>query len=117
MMKEPANLKFIKSEADLKGRLQPVVCGADILGYAYVRSYHEAWGIEPIVLSAIDVKVTSSSKFCDYRIIEGLNDEQGFVDAVSKIGRELAAAGKVGILHGSADWNTRIISANKELFS
>lgn len=117
MMKEPANLKFIKSEADLKGRLQPVVCGADILGYAYVRSYHEAWGIEPIVLSAIDVKVTSSSKFCDYRVIGDLNDEQGFIDAVSKIGRELAASGKVGILHGSADWNTRIISANKELFS
>ena len=92
MMKEPMNLQFIKSEADLKGRLQPVVCGADILGYAYVRSYHEAWGIEPIVLSAIDVKVTSSSKFCDYRIVPNLNDEQGFIDAVSKVGQEIGRA-------------------------
>lgn len=113
----PQTLSLIQSEADLSEHLQPVVCGADILGYSYVRCYHEAYGITPIVLSAIDVKVTSSSRFCDYRIVPELNDEQGFVDAVSALGKELAAAGKVGILHGSADWNTRIISAHKDEFS
>ncbi len=113
----PKNLSLIQDEHDLASRLQPVVCGADILGYSYVRCYHEAYGIKPIVLSAIDVKVTSSSRFCDYRMIPELNDEDGFVRAVSGIGSELAAAGKVGILHGSADWNTRVISAHKEEFS
>lgn len=117
MAATPKNLSLIRDEGDLAGHLQPVVCGADILGYAYVRSYHEAYGIRPIVLSAIDVKVTSSSKFCDYRIVPELNDEEGFVAAVSAIGAELAAAGKVGILHGSADWNTRVISAHKEELS
>ena len=113
----PKNLALIKSEDDVANRLQPVVCGADILGYSYVRCYYEAYGIRPIVLSAIDVKVTSSSRFCDYRIVPDLNDEAGFVEAVSAIGADLAAEGKVGILHGSADWNTRIISSHKDELS
>lgn len=117
MATKPKNLSLIQGENDLAARLQPVVCGADILGYSYVRCYHEAYGIRPIVLSAIDVKVTSSSKFCDYRVVPELNDEEGFVAAVSALGAELEAAGKVGILHGSADWNTRVISAHKEELS
>lgn len=117
MSERPKNLSHIKSEADLSSYLQPVVCGADILGYAYVRSYHEAWGIKPIVLSAVNFKLTSSSKFCDYRIEAGMNDENGFMEAVMRVGREIAEAGKVGIIHGSADWNTRIISAHKDELS
>ena len=111
------NLAFIKGEEDLAERLQPVVCGADILGYAYVRSYHEAYGIKPIVLSTVDVKVTSSSKFCDYRVEPAIDEEEGLIKVLSELGAELAAAGKVGILHGSADWNTRIISAHKDELS
>ncbi len=117
MATTPKNLSLIHGREDLPSRLQPVVCGADILGYSYVRCYAEAYGIKPIVLSAIDVKVTSSSKFCDYRVVPGINEEDGFVEAVSALGAEIEAAGKVGIIHGSADWNTRIISAHKEELS
>lgn len=113
----PANLERINGEEDLTAFLQPVVCGADILGYSYARSYHEAYGIKPIVLSSIDVKVTSSSRFCDYRIVPALSEEEGLLSTLEELGRELAAAGKVGILHGSADWNTRIISAHKDELS
>lgn len=113
----PKNLELITGEQDLAERLQPVVCGADILGYAYVRSYHEAYGIKPIVLSSIDVKVTSSSRFCDYRIVDEVSEEEGLIATLAALGEELAAAGKVGILHGSADWNTRIISAHKDELS
>ncbi len=101
----------------MRERLVPVVCGADILGYAYIRSYHEAYGIKPIILSSVDVKVTSSSKFCDYRVVPEVSEEEGLVETLKAIGRELAAQGKVGIVHGSADWNTRIISAHKEELS
>ena len=117
MSLSPKHLSRIKSEADLADYLMPVVAGADILGYSYVRSYHQAWGIHPIVLSAVDVKLTSSSKFCDYRIEAGMNDEDGFMEAVMRVGAEIEASGKVGIIHGSADWNTRIISAHKEELS
>lgn len=113
----PANLSLITGEDDLTEHLQPVVCGADILGYAYARCYHEAYGIKPIILSAIDVKVTSSSKFCDYRVVEAVGNEEGLIATLSDLGRELAAEGKVGLLHGSADWNTRIISAHKDELS
>ena len=98
----------------MRERLVPVVCGADILGYAYIRSYHEAYGIKPIILSSVDVKVTSSSKFCDYRVVPEVSEEEGLVETLKAIGRELAAQGKGGIVHGSADGNTRIISAHKE---
>ena len=108
------DLDLIKSEADLAERLQPVVCGADILGYTYVRCYQDAYGIRPIVLSSIDVKITSSSRLCDYRVVPGLNDEKGFLNAVMALGEDLVRAGKVPILHGSADWNTRVISSHKD---
>ena len=117
MAKRPKALDLIKSEADLKDHLQPVVCGGDILGYSYVREFHEHYGIDPIVLSAIDVKVTSSSKFCDYRVIPEVHDEEGLVETLSQIGRHLEEQGKVGLVVGSADWNTRVISAHKEELS
>lgn len=105
------------SEAEVATRLQPVVCGADLLGYAYVRSYHEAYGIRPIVVSTVDRKVTSSSKFCDYRIIEDVDDEDGLIRALAGIGEEITSQGKIGIVHGSADWNTRILSAHADELS
>jgi D-aspartate ligase len=109
----PPNFDLIRGEEDLKDRLQPVVCGADILGYTYVRCYQDAYGIRPLVLSSIDVKITSSSKLCDYRVVPGLNSEEGLISTLLDLGRQLAAEGKVPILHGSADWNTRMISLHK----
>lgn len=117
MTQRPQNLGLIQGEADLKARLQPVVIGADILGYSYVREYREAYGIRPLVISAVDMKVTSSSRFCDYRVDERCNDEDGLVELLSEVGREIEAAGKVGFVHGSADFNTRILSKHKDELS
>ena len=109
----PPNFDLIHGEEDLQSRLQPVVCGADILGYTYVRCYQDAYGIRPIVLSSIDVKITSSSKLCDYRVVPSLNSEEGLISTLLELGEQLAGEGKVPILHGSADWNTRMISLHK----
>lgn len=32
--------------------LQPVIVGADILAYSYVRCFHEAYGVQSIVLAS-----------------------------------------------------------------
>jgi len=113
LSQQPAAARYIHSEADVAEHLVPVILGADILGYTYVRSFHEAYGITSILLATADVKVTSSSRFCDYRIVEGVDQEETLVAYLSDLGRELQSQGKVGILVGSGDWYARIFSQHK----
>ena len=107
----------LASEQDIKDRLVPVVLGADILGYTYVRCFHELYGLKPIVLATADVKVTSASRFCDYRIVEGIDSDEVLIAYLEKLGRTIAAAGKVGFLVGCGDWFARIFSQRKEFLS
>ena len=104
---------FVTSEADVHDHLVPVVLGADILGYSYVRCFHEAYGISSIVLASADVKATSSSKFCDFRVVEGIDQENQLVAYLSTLGASLAAQRKLGLLVGSGDWYARILSQHK----
>lgn len=105
------------TEAELASRLVPVVLGGDVLAYSYARCFHEAYGVKTVVLSGVDVRVTSSSRFTDYRIEPAMMAEEAdIVELVEKLGAELAAAGKVCLLLGSADWHVRIISKNKARF-
>lgn len=117
MPNSPRALELIHDEHDLAEHLQPVCVGASILGYSYARCFFEGYGIRPILISGIDVKVTSSSRFCDYRLVPGIEEESTLVDYLMKLGEQLDAQGKCGLLQGSVDWNARIISKNKELLS
>lgn len=110
----PQNLSLIRDEADVRERLQPVIVGGDLLAYSYVREFNEHYGIRPIVLSSIDVKMTSSSALCDYRIVAGMNDEQTVVNYLEALGRDLASQGKVGMALGLADWQVRVLSSHKD---
>lgn len=104
----------ITTEQDVRDKLVPIVLGGDILGYTYVREFHRVYGVHSIVLASANVKFVSCSRFCEYRIVEGIDDEKTLVDYLDKLGHELAAKGKVGITLGSGDWYARILSANKE---
>lgn len=113
----PAALSQIRTKKDVCERLVPVIVGGDLLAYSYVREFHEAYGIRPIVLSSIDVKMTSSSSLCEYRLVPGMHDEQTVVSYLETLGRELAAQGKVGMVLGLADWQMRVISLHKDELS
>ncbi len=106
-------MRALHDEAEVRARLVPVILGADILGYSFVRVFHETYGITSIVLSSSDIKVTSSSRFCDFRLTEGVDDEHELMRVLAGIGAELEEAGKVGIVVGSGDWYARILSAHK----
>lgn len=110
----PANLSLIATEADVTERLVPVIVGGDLLAYSYAREFHHAYNVHPIVLSNIDVKITSSSAWCDYRVIGDLTSEQAVVDHLIAIGRDLAAQGKVGMALGLADGQVRTIITHKD---
>ncbi|MDO4806411.1 MAG: peptidoglycan bridge formation glycyltransferase FemA/FemB family protein [Coriobacteriales bacterium] len=116
-VREPAALAQIRNERDVRERLVPVIVGGDLLAYSYVREFHEAYGIRPIVLSSIDVKMTSSSALCEYRLVPGMHDENTVMEYLETLGRELAAQGKVGMILGLADWQTRVISRHKDELS
>lgn len=105
------------TERDVRERMVPVVLGSDILGYTYVRSFQEAYGLTSIVLATADVKATSSSRFCDYRIVDGIDNDQVLLDYLERLGQELDAQNKVGYLAGSGDWYARLLSQNKERLS
>lgn len=113
MAKSPAAAS-ITTEKDVKERLVPVILGADILGYTYVREFHRVYGLTSIVLATADVKATSSSKFCDYRVVGGIDSAEGLLPYLRRIGPEMQAAGRVPLLLGSGDWYARILSEHKE---
>lgn len=97
----------------VRTHLAPVIVGGSYLGYSYVRSFHETYGLTSTVISSIDVKMTSTSRFCDYRVFDGANDEERLVAYLSELGREITRAGKVGLLVGAADWHARVLSSHK----
>lgn len=107
---------LMTSQAQVSRELVPIVLGADILVYSYVRSFCEAYDLEhkPIVLTTQDVKIVSSSSLCDYRIIEGVDKDEVLVEQLCQIGRDLNSHGLRGIVLGSGDWYARTLSQYKQ---
>ncbi|MBR3318037.1 MAG: hypothetical protein IKG21_09510 [Atopobiaceae bacterium] len=104
------------SQEQVRTQLVPIVLGADILIYSYIRAFHEAYALEnrPIVLTTMDVKIVSSSKLCDYRMIEGVDRDEVLVEKLMSIGRELRERGCTGLVLGSGDWYARTLSQYKD---
>ncbi len=103
------------TEPELAEKLVPVVLGGDILAYSYARCFHEAYGIRTMVVSGVDVKFTSSSRFTDYRVEPAMGEgDEAIADMLRKLGAELCAQGKTAVLLGSADWHVRTISKHKD---
>lgn len=110
----PKNLDAIKSEADLKALLQPVVIGGDLLAYTWVRCFHETYGIESIVVTGLDIKQVSSSKLCSNIVVPDIDQGDKLMSVLRQLGANLAEQGKVGlVLACASDWYVRILSQNK----
>ena len=102
----------------LRQRLVPVALGGEILSYSFARCFHEAYGVKTIVVSAVNVRVTSSSRLVDYRVVPAMDEgDDAVVEYLRGLGAELAAQGKIAIVFGSADWHARILSKHKEELS
>ena len=103
---------LIKTREDVARYLQPVICGADNLGYSYIRCFHAEYGIKSIVVGSKDVKFVSTSSFADFRQVEGLDKDETLMEALEGIGRELEGK-KVPLLLGCGDFYARIFSKHK----
>lgn len=114
-MAESVNARMSREEVPEK--LVPVILGGDILVYSFMRGLSDAYGLRSVVIASADIKFLSTSKLCEYRVLDRI-DEDGFLaDYLEDYGRSLADQGKVGLLLGSGDWYARILSENKERLS
>lgn len=94
----------------------PVILGADITAYSLVRSFHEEYGIRSLVLSRLETKIISTSRLCENRVIEGLDNAPVLVDTLIKVGKEFAGRKKL-IVMGCGDWYVRYLIENKDNLS
>ena len=104
-------------EIDIAKHLQPIVIGGDILAYSWVREMHRAFGItRTIVLATQDIKMLSSSKFTDYRLVDGLYEGDTAFEALEAVAaQELARDPECKlIVLGCDDVHARILSRGKE---
>lgn len=105
--------RFVTCAEDIPEHLVPVVLGGDILAYAYVRCFHDAYGLRSTVLASADIKAVSTSRFCDFSVVDGIDREDSLISYLSKLGERLTSEGKLGLLVGSGDWYARILSQHK----
>ena len=110
-MLNPADL--IRDEADVAAFLQPVLLGGDILTYTWVRCFAQTYGVKSIVLASSDAKAISSSKFCEYRVVRDIDQDEVCLSELRRLGAELVAAGKVPLVLGTGDWYARTLSQHK----
>ncbi len=106
----------ITNAAALKDFLAPVVVGADILAYSYVRELNRAYGIDRvIVLASKNVKMLSESRFTDYRYVDDIAKGDNLASTLEGIAAELKAANPacVPLILGCDDVHARLISAAK----
>lgn len=107
----------LSDEEEVRQHLVPVVVGGDILAYSYVREFHRCYGIgRTIVLATQDVKMLSSSRFTDYRLVPGIHEPASLCEALEAVARELLAADPrcVPLVLGCDDCHARMISAAKD---
>ncbi len=77
-------------EHEVEKRLQPVIVGGDFLAYSYVREFHRAYGIKRcIVILTKDIKMITSSRFTDCRIIENAFEPERLYQTLLDIADEL----------------------------
>ena len=96
--------------------LKPIVVGCDILAYSYVRELNRAFGIEQtIVLAAADIKMLSTSRFTDYRLIPDVHDAEVLYATLEGIAAEFAHENPniVPMVFGCDDCHARMLSEAK----
>ena len=93
---------------------RPVILGGDITAYSLVRTFHEAYGVRPLVVNMTDGGPIALSRVCEHVYVPGLEDADVFVAALEKVGREHQTPGVPLLLVAAGDWYVRLIIENKD---
>ena len=93
---------------------RPVILGGDITAYSLVRTFHEAYGVRPLVVNMTDGGPIALSRLCDHVYVPGLEDADVFVGSLEKVAREHQEPGVPLLLVAAGDWYVRMIIENKD---
>ena len=93
---------------------RPVILGGDITAYSLVRTFHEAYGVRPLVVNMTDGGPIALSRVCDHVYVPGLEDADVFVGSLEKVAREHQEPGVPLLLVAAGDWYVRMIIENKD---
>ncbi|MDO8148756.1 MULTISPECIES: carboxylate--amine ligase [unclassified Isoptericola] len=88
-------------------RLQPVVLGGDIGAYSLARTFHEAYGVRPVVVSGMSTGLVRHSRILQHVVEPGIDDPDVVVARLRAIADEHADADLIAV--GSADWLVRLL--------
>ena len=84
---------------------RPVILGGDITAYSLVRTFHEAYGVRPLVVNMMEGGPIGLSRLCDHIPVPGLEDPDTFVEALTRVGRDHGGDGRPALLLVAAgDW-------------
>ncbi|WP_402465020.1 carboxylate--amine ligase [Isoptericola aurantiacus] len=93
-------------------RLQPVVLGGDIGAYSLARSFHEAYGVTPVVVSGMSTGLVRHSRILRHVAEPRIDDPEAIVARLREIAAEHADADLLVV--GSADWLVRLLVENRD---
>lgn len=96
---------------------RPVILGGDITAYSLVRSFHEAYGLQPLVVNMTRSGPIALSGLVEHRFVENLEREQVLLDTLVQVGQEYEGSGQKLLVIGCGDWYVRMLVENKELLS
>lgn len=104
-------------EEEVSELLVPVIVGGTFLAYSYVREFHRTYGITRcIVVIADEIKMLTTSRFTDCRIVPDAGEPEGLCRALENIARELSQENPrlVPLALGCDDRHALIFAQNKE---
>jgi D-aspartate ligase len=92
-------------------RLQPVVLGGDIGAYSLARTFHEAYGVKPVVVSGMSTGLVRHSRILHHVAEPRIDEPDAIVARLREIADQHTDADL--IVMGSADWLVRTLVENR----
>ncbi|MHA6260263.1 carboxylate--amine ligase [Sporosarcina sp. CAU 1771] len=92
----------------------PILLGSDMNAYGMARSFHEEYGIRPLVLGRAIVSATGNSKILEFREFPDLNEEKVFLHTVMGLTEEFKGR-KLLLLACGDDYAELIINNRPQL--
>lgn len=94
----------------------PIIIGTDMNAYNMAISFHEAYGIKPILVGKEHLSFTSLSTITEtIELRSGLADDAQFADILIDIAHKYRAPGKTLLLIGTNDLYVRLIIENAKI--
>lgn len=107
----------LASEKEVGERVVPVIVGGTFLAYAYIREFHRTYGIDRcVVVLTKDVKMLTTSRFADCRIVPAAANPEGLYRTMESIAQELRERDPrlIPLALGCDDRHALMFSAGRE---